>query len=148
MDRVAAALLTGHLVATAAMAGLIWTIQIVHYPLFAEVGRDAFVRYEHLHRMRISFVVGPLMGAESLLALTVLGLRPAGLSWTWPLIGVLLLGLIHLSTIAVQVPLHMRLSAGFDPATARRLVRTNWIRTVGWSARAVVAAIIVVEAGT
>jgi len=38
-----------------------------------------------------------------------------------------------------QVPAHRRLEGGFDVATHRRLVQTNWVRTVAWSARAVIA---------
>jgi hypothetical protein len=38
-----------HLAATAAMVGLIWFVQVVHYPLFASVGADEFVAYENAH---------------------------------------------------------------------------------------------------
>jgi hypothetical protein len=57
-----------------------------------------------------------------------------------------LLALIHGSTVFVQVPAHGRLTGGFDLAVVRRLVRTNWIRTVGWTARTVAAASMVVVA--
>jgi hypothetical protein len=69
---------------------------------------------------------------------TALGLfwfPPLGVS-TWQLaIGLALLAVIWLSTALVQVPCHKRLSQGFDAATHRRLVGTNWIRTVAWSLR-------------
>ena len=42
-------------------------------------------------------------------------------------------------TVAVSVPLHTRLGAGFDPALAQRLVSTNWLRTAAWTAAAGVA---------
>ncbi len=38
MNTPAAVLLTSHLLATSAMVGLIWFVQVVHYPLFAVVG--------------------------------------------------------------------------------------------------------------
>ncbi len=45
------------------MTGLIWFVQIVHYPLFARVLRntapDAFRAYEASHANRTSFVVFP-----------------------------------------------------------------------------------------
>jgi hypothetical protein len=44
--------------------------------------------------------------------------------------------LIWGTTGLVQVPLHAALTEGFDPAAHRRLVRTNWIRTVAWALRA------------
>ena len=54
-------MLTVHLAATAAMVGLLWFVQLVYYPLFALVGPDGFVEYEHSHQQRTSYVVGPLM---------------------------------------------------------------------------------------
>ena len=40
---------------TWAMVGLIWLIQIVHYPLFSRVGADQFKLYEQEHQ-RLSFL--------------------------------------------------------------------------------------------
>jgi hypothetical protein len=40
----------------------------------------------------------------------------------------------------VQVPLHERLSAGWDAAAHQRLVASNWVRTVLWTVRAVLVA--------
>lgn len=62
-----------------------------------------------------------------------------GLLRALALAGLPLLAAIWLSTALVQVPCHRRLAAGFEPRTARRLVRTHWIRTVAWSARAALA---------
>lgn len=139
MDTADTALLALHLAVTAAMAGLIWFVQVVHYPLFAAVGQGALVPYEHQHQRRTGFVVGPLMGAEALLAVLVLALRPDGLGWALPVLGVALLALIQASTVLLQVPQHQRLAARSDLATVRRLVATNWVRTVGWTLRALVA---------
>ena len=48
-----------HAAATWFLVGLIWIIQVVHYPLFARVGEDGFVAYEAAHTRLISLVVGP-----------------------------------------------------------------------------------------
>jgi hypothetical protein len=133
------ALLSTHLAATAAMAGLIWFVQVVHYPLFEAVGRDGFVSYETAHRRRTSVVVGPLMAAEAVTAGLLVLAPPAGLGRGLPLAGVGVLCLIHLSTVCLQVPRHAELSRGYDESTQRRLVRSNWVRTVGWSVRCVMA---------
>ena len=58
---------------------------------------------------------------------------------TLPLIAGLVLAGVHLSTITLQVPAHGRLEHGWDPVVANRLVRTNWIRTIGWTIRGVLA---------
>ena len=48
------------------------------------------------------------------------------------------------TTVAISAPLHERLNAHFDPALLNRLVATNWIRTVAWTARAGLAIAILV----
>jgi len=126
-----------HLSVTAALAGLIWVVQVVHYPLFAAVGPDEFTRYEQRHRARITILVGPLMAVEGLAALALV-LAPG--DRTLPMLGLGLLGAIHASTVCLQVPLHEQLSRHYDGRLIARLVRTNWIRTIGWTARTVVAA--------
>jgi hypothetical protein len=55
--------------------------------------------------------------------------------------------LLWLSTFAIQVPLHRRLAGGFDPAIHRTLVTTNWVRTVLWSIRGLLAVAVAVVAG-
>ena len=127
--------LWGHLVSTVYMTGLIWFVQVVHYPLKAHVGAEAFQSYQAAHVTRTGWVVMPPMLIEAFTA-TWLVIAPqpgvsATLSWT----GLGLLIGIWLSTALFQIPAHRRLESGQDAATVTRLVRTNWIRTIGWSAR-------------
>lgn len=135
----AVALHTAHVVATTAMVGLIWFVQIVHYPLFAAVGTEDFVAYEHAHTARTAWVVGPIMAVEGLAALAIVATADEDLGLVLPLVGLALLALVQASTVLLQVPAHRALSERADPATMHHLVATNWIRTVGWSARAAVA---------
>lgn len=125
-----------HLGATWFMTGLIWLVQVVQYPLFARVGAEAFPAYHAGHASLITLVVGPAMLVEAATAgwlLLALGAGPRG--WVW-WVGAGLVGVIWLSTALLQVPAHGALAAGFDPEVHTRLVQTNWIRTLGWSARA------------
>ena len=64
---------------------------------------------------------------------------PAGTPPTLAWIGVALLAIVWISTAALQVPAHTRLLTGLDGSVVRRLVASNWIRTIAWSARAIVA---------
>lgn len=146
MTDIETTLLAVHLAATSAMMGLIWFVQVVHYPLFGAVGGDHFVAYEAAHQRRTSWVVGPLMGAEgvSALAIAVVLRDEVGLALT--LVGLALLAMVHASTVMLQVPAHRQLSTGHDVEVVRRLVRTNWVRTIGWSLRVVVAAAMIVTA--
>ena len=117
------------------MTGIIWFVQIVHYPLFAEVGPEQFTQYESLHVRWTGYVVGPLMLLELGTGLLLfMGLNDHTRWWLGA--SLIALGLIWLSTFFLQVPLHAKISQGFDTDAIRQLVRTNWIRTVLWSLRA------------
>ena len=130
-----AALSTLHAAATLAMLGLIWFVQLVHYPLFAHAASERFADFARDHQRRTGWVVAPLMAIEAATAVGLLVLRPGGLTWA----GVALLAAIWLSTALVQVPLHRRLAAGYDALAARRLITSNWLRTALWSGRALIA---------
>ena len=56
-----------------AMVGLIWTVQLVHYPIFDAIDRgvddDRWRRFGDRHRRSISWVVGPFMLAEGVTGL-------------------------------------------------------------------------------
>ncbi|TXB66558.1 hypothetical protein [Phaeodactylibacter luteus] len=122
-----------HLLATCYMLGLIWFVQVVHYPLMGKVPAQAFVGYERLHTRYTSWVTAPPMLLELGTGLWLLLQFPGhlllwgnavGLLWLWA------------STFFIQVPLHNQLSQSFDAVVHRKLVQTNWARTVVWSIRA------------
>ena len=128
------ALLTGHLVATVYMAGLIWFVQLVHYPLMKGVGPERFALYANEHSRRTGWAVGAPMLVEGATA-AMLALSPrTDPALAWPGLGLLVL--IWLSTAFLQVPCHRALGKSFDEAAIARLVRTNWIRTTAWTMRA------------
>lgn len=120
------------------MFGLIWFVQIVHYPLFTSVGDAGFRAYVATHATRTTWVVAPLMLLE--LVSAVLLLLPSFRSVFIPVhevwVGLLLLAAIWSSTALIQVPLHNRLQTAFSAQSAERLVRTNWLRTAAWTLRA------------
>jgi hypothetical protein len=128
-------LLLAHTAATLFMVGLIWFVQIVHYPLFASVDRSQFPAYEKRHTTLTTWVVVPPMMIEAITAGLLFIFSPAGIT-SWQLvIGLTLLFIIWLSTALIQIPCHTRLSEKFDDATHRKLVLSNWIRTAAWSFR-------------
>ncbi|HMN96550.1 MAG TPA: hypothetical protein PKC43_09235 [Phycisphaerales bacterium] len=132
-------LLIVHLMATAFMTGVIWFVQIVHYPLFARVGAEGFPAYEAAHQRLTTFVVGPAMLVEALCAAALVAAAPAGVPRWMAWAGLAMVAALWLSTAALQVPAHARLSGGFDAAALAALVGSNWVRTALWSARAVLA---------
>jgi len=129
------ALLAANLAAALFLTGLIWTIQLVHYPLFSWIGAAQFPAYEAAHTARITPLVGPVMLLELLAALALVFARPPAIpawaAWT----ALALVALIWASTFLLQVPRHSLLASGFHPTAHVALVSSNWIRTAAWSAR-------------
>lgn len=127
-----------HLAATWAMVGLIWFVQVVHYPLFARVGSDPFLRYEADHARLTTRVVMIFMPVELVTGVWLAAAPPDGVGRGLLVAGVVLLAALWASTALWQAPLHGRLHDGFDASLHRRLVTSNWLRTLGWSARGAV----------
>lgn len=116
------------------LAGLIWTIQIVHYPIFHRLETDNFADHIHFHKGAISLLVVPVMTIE-------LG-TSAWLAWfassnlIYHQTGFVTVIIIWLITFFVQVPLHSRLSVARNEKAINHLVKTNWLRTILWSVKA------------
>ena len=132
------AILLFHLASTLAMVGLIWFVQVVHYPLMARVGAAEFCPYERHHQRRTTAVVAPLMLTEAGTAVLLLWIRPSPVPFTPCLTGLVILAVVWLSTYLWQVPIHRQLALEYSPSSIRRLVRSNWLRTAAWSARGVI----------
>lgn len=96
------------------------------------------------HQRRISRVVGPLIATEGVTALILLFDRPATMSGLSAWVAAGLLGVALLSTALVQVPLHRRLAEHHDADAAQRLIVSNWVRTVAWTACGVLLAVVFV----
>ncbi len=128
-------LLLTNAMATLYMTGLIWMVQIVHYPLFAEVGMEQFPQYARKHQFLTSIVVGPPMLTEALSSMLLAWYLPPGTSLSMVIAGFLMVIGIWVSTALIQVPCHEKLEEGFTKTIHRRLVLSNWFRTVSWTAR-------------
>ena len=125
------------LFSTLAMVGLIWFVQVVHYPLMKKVGEAEFCSYERDHQRLTTVVVAPLMLAEAGTAVLLLWLRPSYVSFAHCLAGLVILAVVWLSTYLWQIPIHRQLAVEYRPDSIRRLVRSNWLRTFAWTARGI-----------
>ena len=138
-------LLLVHLAATAALAGLIWVVQLVVYPSFLLVGASSSWPAVHAaHTRAVALAVGPPWAVQGL-TLAALVVRD-GLSPLLVVTALLALTTVVV-TVAVSVPLHARLGQAYDEAAARRLVGTNWLRTGAWTAGTVCAGLLVLGHG-
>lgn len=128
-------ILVVNMIVTWFLVGLIWMVQVVHYPLFDDVGEQNYVRYQERHQVNITYVVGPAMLVELATAILLLWYPIDGISKWLIYSGLALLLLIWMSTAFIQVPCHQVLSLGFDSDAHKWLVNSNWIRTVLWTIR-------------
>ncbi|MDX2141008.1 MAG: hypothetical protein SF123_23200 [Chloroflexota bacterium] len=126
-----------HVGATLMMAGVIWIIQVVHYPLFDRVGSQTYTAYQSGHMSLITCIVMPLMLAELVTAGLLVLAQPPGVTPVQAWVGLVLVGVVWFMTAFVNVPQHSTLAIGFDSAVHQALVTTNWVRTLAWSARGV-----------
>lgn len=124
-----------HAAATWSMAGVIWFVQLVHYPLFADVSPEAFPAYQTANIGLTARMLAVPMLVEALAAARLAYRRRDAAAWA----GLGLLTVAWASTAFVQFPTHASLALGFDAGLLRRLLSSNWVRTAAWSARGVIA---------
>jgi len=117
--------------------GLIWTIQLVHYPSMRFIPKERFVEYHNFHSIRISFLAMPLMLTELGTSLMLFYQNYNNAIQTIFLINLVIVALIWLSTFLIQVPLHNALSKEKQSEKLSKLICTNWIRTILWTARSI-----------
>ncbi|MCX6394051.1 MAG: hypothetical protein NTY57_04265 [Solirubrobacterales bacterium] len=136
-------LVTLNFAAVLFMAGVGWLVQLVAYPLYAFVGRDDFVAFHTEWSRRITTIVLIPMTIDLVTSIWLALTPPSGVSQALAVGGAVLAGLTWLSTALLQVPRHEKLSGGFDEGTHASLVATSWVRTIGWSAHAVICVLMI-----
>jgi hypothetical protein len=116
-----------HMFCSFALFGLIWFVQLVHYPLMKYVDSEKWIEFRQAHTFWITPIAGPLMLGQLFSALFLFPVDPwlAGFC-----------GLHFIFTFGVSVPIHHQLANGMNQSLIQKLVRTNWFRTVSWTAHA------------
>jgi hypothetical protein len=114
------------------LTGLIWLVQLVHYPSFRFVGNGNFADFQMHHVHSIAKIVIPVMVAEITSSF--------GLAWIDGWLSLNAVGfygviLIWAATGLFSVPAHSTLEAGKNKEAINKLVSTNWIRTILWTTK-------------
>jgi hypothetical protein len=131
------------LVAATAYAGFQWTIRSLVYPQFGSVRPTDFARYEKDHQRRVSVTVAPLFAGLIAATAAVVIWAPEGRPrWLVGLVIALLVAILA-TTAFLAVPLHRRLSEGFDPAAHQRLLAVDTLRVIAALGEVVAAAALV-----
>jgi len=123
-----------HFLSTSLMVGIIWVIQLLHYPTFHFIKESDYVKFQHFHMQRISFIVVPVMILELLSAFILVYYIPSNLLT----LCLIILLVIWLITFVFFTKLHQSLLDGYDKKIVDKLVRINWSRTVLWSLRLII----------
>ena len=136
--------------ATLFMLGLIWFVQIVHYPLMGMVPDQISLRYAAEHQWRTTWIVAPAMCVEAISGLLVVFVHPVGMGPGVAALGFLIIVFIFYRTGVVHVPQHRFLASQHEvdtcrDETCRELVRSNWLRTVAWTIRGALVVFMLVE---
>lgn len=112
--------------------GQIWFVQIVVYPLFAQVGEADYVRYHRLYSRRIPVPV-IIPGFTSFLLPVVLAFYGPTVP-LWMSAANIAAGIVGLLvTVLFEIPRHARLTKGKNDGTIAELIRYNWPRTLSIS---------------
>ena len=129
-------LFIAHMAASLFMVGLIWTIHVVHYPLFAHVGESTYIEFqaEHVDRIGKLLLLPWLTEGVTLLGILLLaffGTRrdlrlPAFLNGLGMAIALIISGVW-------SAPAHGELADGFDAEIHNRLMNANLVRTLAWT---------------
>lgn len=121
------------------MTGIIWLIQLIHYPMFHKLDKDEFVDQMKFHQRKILFLVVPIMLVELLSGLLMLW-DPHDYNYPWPfrIILFVFVLIIWISTFYIQIPIHQKLTNAYSPSLVNRLVRSNWIRVIFWTLKSII----------
>jgi len=123
-----------HFLSTSLMVGIIWVIQLLHYPTFHFIKESNYVEFQHFHMQRISFIVVPAMILELLSAFMLVYYIRSNLLT----VCLIILLVIWLITFVFFTKLHQSLLGGYDKIIVDKLVQINWSRTVLWSLRLII----------
>ena len=123
-----------HFLSTSFMVGIIWVIQLLHYPTFHFIKESNYVEFQHFHMQRISFIVVPAMILELLSAFMLVYYIPSNLL----IVCLIILLVIWSITFVFFTKLHQGLLGGYDKIIVDKLVQINWSRTVLWSLRLII----------
>jgi len=131
-------LLKTHFALAFYMTGIIFLIQVIHYPLFAQVGVVNFPAYHAEHVRRTTSIIAIPMLVELFTLFALFYIVPSYRTSSLFISNAILLIITWGVTFFISVPQHNILSQGFDTNAWSTLVNTNWIRTFAWLLRGLI----------
>ena len=125
-----------HFLSTAIMVGVIWVIQLIHYPSFHFIKKSNYSKFQQFHMNRISIIVIPTMIIEII----------SGLLIFWSVFhsniffisSLFILISIWAITFIFFTKMHQGLVFGYNQEIVNKLILINWSRTLLWSLRLII----------
>ena len=122
-----------HLVCTSVMVGIIWVIQLVHYPSFHFIRKDIYASFQKFHTDKIAIIVAPVMLIELITGVLLIYMETN-------IDIVLIVSLVILLAIWILTAIyfykaHQNLMSGYNKEIINQLIKLNWIRTLLWTFR-------------
>lgn len=133
-----------NLIASIMLAGIIWFVQLVQFPLFQQVKPAHFLRYEISFKQSSSWFLLVFFLLEAYGTIGVLAIHRAEhplLVWS----NLILFAFVWITTIGITTPIHTSLMQRYLPEKIRLLHSANWLRTVGWTLKAAVAVLLFIK---
>ena len=109
---------------------LIWIVQLTIYPSFQFMSAKQLINWHAKYTERMAWIAGPLI----LLQTTIVCIQIAQEISAIHILSGCFVGVTWILTYFVSIPLHRTISKdGASPAVLKKLVHTNWYRTICWS---------------
>lgn len=128
-------------------AGNMTTLQLQHYNIYPFVGKDAFQRYMQANNK--AALIPSILPALLLLVANIglLFFRPGFMSMQGALLSLLLNIVALVSTFVWQRKIQADMAVlGYDEAKVKRLVSTNWVRTIAFLVQAILSVSFIIHA--
>ena len=125
-----------HLITCWAMIGVIWIIQLVHYPAYRFIDESKFIQYQKFHSRQITYFVAPVMILEMMTTGWLMYfIFQTKNNLTLFLLSTLFLLIVWGVTFFKMVPLHNVLMSGKNEVIIEKIIKLNWWRTLLWTLR-------------
>ncbi len=132
-----------HVLVCIMVTAIMWYLQVVHFPMLRFIGTDRYELYYHELKMKNTLLFFPLFSLEIftsialLLSFTMVSDFNPAVQNQFFLVGfsLILLFILHLVNFQLIRPLLSSLHTDVDEKKHKRLLRLQWIRTLGWTSR-------------
>ncbi|MDC0630613.1 hypothetical protein OAP42_00795 [Candidatus Marinimicrobia bacterium] len=117
------------------MVGVIWIVQLVHYPTFLFIDEQKSYDFQKFHMSRISYIVMPAMTTELFSGIYIYIYSNMAIDSNLFLLALTILIINWIITALVFVKMHNKLLINYKIEIISLLVKWNWLRTLLWSVR-------------